>query len=290
MGNIHNYSFGEMLDNINNMMRLQIMQANPNGPKFATGHKKQENIWHKQYTREISRANLTNYPEAGKEITEWKEGKVEARQKAKEMGMTPNFFLSDQIENETSNDQEWFFKPFGCLETNAEEDMALDEDIHEKELEESEELEETIPESTVLQSLPYLENDQNDAASQAPQAAYLSYVVSSTSWNSVRLLNEDPKLSNARSVRDKQLERAEVVKENLLVSQVVKNLDYSMMWFIRKVTLCVGKICRIRKKGASRGYLEYKMPVKFDSNLKDIPIVVAEYTCIDMVMLIYLPR
>ena len=42
----------------------------------------------------------------------------------------------------------------------------------------------------------------------------------------------------------------------------------------------VGKICRIRKKGASRGYVEYKMPVKFDSNLKDISIVVAEYTCI----------
>ena len=69
--------------------------------------------------------------------------KVEARQKEKEMGMTPNFFVSGQIENETSNDQKWFFKPFGSLETNVE-DMALDEDIHEKELEESEELEEGI--------------------------------------------------------------------------------------------------------------------------------------------------
>ena len=47
VGNTHNYSFGEMLDNINNMMRLQIMQANLNGPKFARGHKKQENNWHK---------------------------------------------------------------------------------------------------------------------------------------------------------------------------------------------------------------------------------------------------
>ena len=88
--------------------------------------------------------------------------------------MTPNFFVSDQIENETSNDQEWFFKPFGSFEMNVEEDMALDEDIHEKELKESEELEDAIPESTVLQSLPYLESDQNDAASQAPQAAVIS--------------------------------------------------------------------------------------------------------------------
>ena len=39
VGNRHNYSFGEVLDNINNMMRLQIMQANPNGPKVARGHK-----------------------------------------------------------------------------------------------------------------------------------------------------------------------------------------------------------------------------------------------------------
>ena len=111
VGNTHNYLFGEMLDNINNMMRLQIMQANLNGPKFARGQKKQENNWHKQYTRDISRADPTNYPEAGEEITEWKEGKVEARQKAKEMGMTPNCFVSDQIENETSNDQEWFLEP-----------------------------------------------------------------------------------------------------------------------------------------------------------------------------------
>ena len=77
---------------------------------------------------------------------------MEARQKAKEMGMIPNCFVSDQIENETSNDQEWFFKPFESLETNVKED----EDIHEKELKESEELEEVIPESTVLLSLPYL--------------------------------------------------------------------------------------------------------------------------------------
>ena len=45
-------------------------------------------------------------------------------------------------------------------------------------LEESEELEEAIPESTVLQSLPYLENDQNDAASQAPQASVTSSTLS----------------------------------------------------------------------------------------------------------------
>ena len=129
------------------------------------------------------------------------------------MGMTPNFFVSDQMENETSNDQEWFFKPFGSLETNVEEAMALDEDIHEKELEESEELEEAIPESTVLQSSPCLENDQNDAESQAPQAAVISPTLSVPGHGIqykatlVRLLNEDPKPSNDRLVRVRQTTR-----------------------------------------------------------------------------------
>ena len=38
---------------------------------------------------------------------------MEARQKAKEMGMSPNFSVSYQIENKTYNDQEWFFNLLG---------------------------------------------------------------------------------------------------------------------------------------------------------------------------------
>ena len=82
---------------------------------------------------------------------------------------------------------------------------------------------------------------------QVPQAAVISTTLSVPGHGIqykatlVRLLNEDPKLSNDRLVRVKQTTRTSRSGEGeaVRVSQMVKNLDYSMMWFIRKVTLMV---------------------------------------------------
>ena len=51
--------------------------------------------------------------------------------------------------------------------------------------------------------------------------------------------------------------------------------DYA---FIHERKLKFGRLLRMRKKGKSRGYVEYKYPVSFqDSDLKDILCVIEEY-------------
>eukprot|EP00112_Aurelia_sp_Birch-Aquarium-sp1_P008356 Seg1918.2 transcript_id=Seg1918.2/GoldUCD/mRNA.D3Y31 product="hypothetical protein" protein_id=Seg1918.2/GoldUCD/D3Y31 len=52
VGNHHNYSYGQMVNNINHMVRLLTIQADPEGPKFSRAHVKQENVWRRQYTNE----------------------------------------------------------------------------------------------------------------------------------------------------------------------------------------------------------------------------------------------
>ena len=99
----------------------------------------------------------------------------------------------------------------------------------------------------------------------------------------MRLLNEDPKLSNDRFVCVRQTTRTSRSCEGEAVSEP-DGKEFGLfddVVYKKSNSFGVGKICRIRKKGASRGYEEYKMPVKFDSNLKNISIVVAEYTYID---------
>ncbi len=72
--NHYNYSFGEMLGNINHMSRLLEIQADPQGSKFSKPHAKQENIRRNQFPPNISDVNLTDYPRKGMEIDAWCSG------------------------------------------------------------------------------------------------------------------------------------------------------------------------------------------------------------------------
>ena len=90
VGNHHNYTFLEMRRNQRHMVRLAQIEADPNGPKFARAHVKQENIWSRQYNlAEEERANLKRYPANGEEVIAWKEGIQMAREMAVSVGMAP---------------------------------------------------------------------------------------------------------------------------------------------------------------------------------------------------------
>ena len=104
--------------------------------------------------------------------------------------------------------------------------------------------------------MPLLENDQNDAASQATRAAVISPTLSVLDHGIqykatlVRLLNEDPKLSNDRLVRVRQTTRTSRSGEGEAVSEP----DGKEVGLFDDVvdkksnSFGVGNICRIRKK------------------------------------------
>ena len=99
--------------------------------------------------------------------------------------------------------------------------MALDEDIlfplHEEESDgdflESEALEESFPETTALQTLPYLEEERDAIESENSQRKAISATLPVPGHGLqykatlVRLMNEYPKLSNDRQVRVRQTSR-----------------------------------------------------------------------------------
>ena len=112
IGNHHNYSILEMERNINHMVRLQQIQADPNAPSFAKAHVKQENVWHKQFNNFVS-PNLREYPQDGEEITAWVEGIQMAQEKARYVGMIPTTFNdNDDPDDPDDPSQKWFYKPF----------------------------------------------------------------------------------------------------------------------------------------------------------------------------------
>ena len=75
------------------MTRLDVVRADPNGPKFSRAHSKQETVWEKQYEGNV-KADLTSYPELGDEVVAWKEGMEMARAKARFVNDDYCFLLS----------------------------------------------------------------------------------------------------------------------------------------------------------------------------------------------------
>jgi hypothetical protein len=84
VGNRHNYTYGDMKQNISHMIRLQQIQADPDAPKFARAHIKQENVWGRQFDN-IAPPDLAAYPAPGEEVLAWKEGARQAMDLAREV-------------------------------------------------------------------------------------------------------------------------------------------------------------------------------------------------------------
>ena len=100
VGNHHNYTFAGMVRNVNHMVRLQMMQADPDGPRFSRAHIKQEDVWRKQYENTDTTVNLKDYPAVGAEIELWRDGVKMAREAGKYVGMVPQFFSGDHLEGD----------------------------------------------------------------------------------------------------------------------------------------------------------------------------------------------
>ena len=66
------FIYGHEKRNLNNMTRLQLIRANPDGPVLRKAHKKQENVWFRQYDKSEYVENLlTTYPGIGDEKSAW---------------------------------------------------------------------------------------------------------------------------------------------------------------------------------------------------------------------------
>ena len=110
-GNHHAYSFADMKRSINNMARLQLIRTSPDGPVLKKAHKKQEDVWSKQYEKSEFAENLfKTYPAKDEEIVAWDQGVERARNDLRSIGICP----SDNIDSTDENN--CFFTPYGCNE------------------------------------------------------------------------------------------------------------------------------------------------------------------------------
>ena len=98
----------------------------------------------------------------------------------------------------------------------------------------------------------------------------------------VTLLNQKPELSHDRLTRVRQnQDSGEAVNSTTANRDKAITLfdDYAYVGDGPGGTLKYGRVLRVRKKGKTRGYVEYKYPVSFnDPNLKDISCVVQQYS------------
>ena len=192
----------DMKRNLNNMTRLQLIRANPDGPVLRKAHKKQENVWFRQYDKSEYVENLlTTYPGIADEKSAWDEGVNLAQNDLRTVGVCP----SDNDESE-----EWFYSPHKCHE-NLVEMMASEDDLEGCENGGDDEIlenDDNIGENwvghcqeTLMKILPTKETIEKVKISPTVDVTGYGAQYKSTI---VRLLNENPKLSNDRLVRVRQ--------------------------------------------------------------------------------------
>ena len=197
IGNHRTYSFMDMKRNLNNMTKLQLIRA-----VLRKAHKKQENVWFRQYDKSEYVENLlTTYPGIGDEKSAWDEGVNLAQNDLRTVGVCP----SDNEESE-----EWFYSPHKCHE-NLVEMMASEDDLEGCENARDDEVlenDDNIGENwvghcqeTLMKILPT--NETIEKVKISPTVDVPGYGAQYKS-TIVRLLNENPKLSNDRLVRVRQ--------------------------------------------------------------------------------------
>ena len=115
VGNHHNYNYADLKRNSTHMIRLEEIHVDPLAPEFVKPHPKQESIWPQQYERPLNRPDLTDYPEFGTELEEWKEGIDIARWLARIVGMGPENDGNDHGDDNGSDGHDggdtdnWFY-------------------------------------------------------------------------------------------------------------------------------------------------------------------------------------
>lgn len=128
IGNHHNYSFAEMKRNINHMVRIQDIQADPTAATLSRAHSKQEIVWGKQFPQDCEKADLKKYPKKGEETIEWMKGIELAQRKARSVGMVPTFFKQEiHMDDPLDMEQRWFYHPF--LSDDFEREMTPDNQL-----------------------------------------------------------------------------------------------------------------------------------------------------------------
>ena len=108
--------------NLAALKRLNQMKACNPSLMFRKAHRKQDNIWEKQYADEKRRQELAEkldnllkqYPSIGNILNAWKEGIAEAREMVQRAGMCDS--STEQIE---TDDDHWLKKPFDYMAFHA---------------------------------------------------------------------------------------------------------------------------------------------------------------------------
>ncbi|KAL9954635.1 hypothetical protein ACROYT_G042199 [Oculina patagonica] len=103
VGNHHNYNFGDLSRNTSHMLRLEQIRVDPNAPKFAKPHPKQESIWGQQYP-DCEKVRLNQYPRVGEEVQAWREGIRGAQELARAVGMVPTNGDDDDDDDDDDSD------------------------------------------------------------------------------------------------------------------------------------------------------------------------------------------
>lgn len=95
------------------------------------------------------------------------------------------------------------------------------------------------------------------------------------------LLNENPNLSHDRLVRVRQ-RATQDVRPELLAEGISLYDDFALYKEKDSNDFLVGRLHRMRKKGQRSGYVEYRLPVKFDDpDLKNIETIFQVYSTVN---------
>ncbi|KAJ7387394.1 hypothetical protein OS493_004388 [Desmophyllum pertusum] len=277
--NRHNYTFLDMHTGLGYMNRLQEIKATNPDIKFPTRKHNNDFIWDRQFEENERKPtrNLKDYPSADQVICAWKEGVEMAKQLARKLGMNP------ETENdEDSEDSEWFQKPMSHVDFQEslkgmltdEEEESLRMQVSEQEDQDYVSSEEsTQPASDISEDIRHIVNPLLDQEGVGKR--YKSTVVSE--------LRNNPQLSTDRlkrvrsaaaaAAQDQPNDDDQTTGHSLCLFDdcALYDPDVSGRRFV------LGRVQRMRKKGKSRGYVEYVRPVDLANKPSDVELFVSKY-------------
>ena len=282
--NKHTYTFGDMLEMVPQMSRINQIRADPDDQKIPKGHKKQMNIWGKCYEEKITQQpDLLPYPSEEEMSQSWDNGLIAAQDICKSIGMHPSNFNPVQLDEATKMKEKWFFYPHiikkdedeSLYDQMADEDEDLEIETVSQELDETTRTDDEVAAADVVQAQFRDElGTRINTKIKIPgrnQEMYKSTLIS--------LLNNNPdeKISKDRLVRV----QSKIMRGSFLNTDTGDNasseIDYRKyislysdvaVHIINKSTkkhcYILGRFQRLLKKGKSRGKIEYKRPTCLD--------------------------
>lgn len=290
--NRHNYTFLDMHTGLGYMNRLQEIKATNPDIKFPTRKHNNDFIWDRQFEENERKPtrNLKDYPSADQVICAWKEGVEMAKQLARKLGMNP------ETENdEDSEDSEWFQKPMSHVDFQEslkgmltdEEEESLRMQVSEQEDQDYVSSEEsTQPASDISEDIRHIVNpllDQEGEASKNRPTIHVPGVGKRYKSTVVSELRNNPQLSTDRlkrvrsaaaaAAQDQPNDDDQTTGHSLCLFDdcALYDPDVSGRRFV------LGRVQRMRKKGKSRGYVEYVRPVDLANKPSDVELFVSKY-------------